>query len=426
MNSAATGISAAAEVPVERSPRIFYGWAVVGLTFTVLFISYGIQFSFGVFLHDISAETGWDRSRLSLPYSLYVFIYSALGVVTGRLTDRYGPRRVIALGGCLLGGGVMLIGRAHALWQLYVALGLIAALGMSAAYVPCNATVVRWFTIQRGLALSITSSGASFGMFVFPPIATALIAACGWRYAYAILGLVGLIAISLCAQFIVRDPEQMGLEPDGGQPPAQIAVNTGADETPAADWTLASARRTTTFWLLTAIFTLTWLVVFMPMVHIVPFAIDLGIPQFRAAMTISVIGLAGFAGRLVIGPVSDRAGRSKSLAVALLLQALSFAGFALSRHLFPLYVSAALFGLSYGGVTALFPALIGDFFGRIAVGGIVGFIFAVAGAPAAFGPLIAGYLFDLTGSYRLAFELSAALNLLALSLVIFLRRPRAA
>ncbi len=143
-------------------------------TFTVLLIAYGIQFSFGVFMHYISADTGGDRGTLSLPYSMYVFVYSALGFASGRLTDRHGLRRVVTIGGCLLGGGVMLIGNAHALWQLYMALGVIAACRMSARYVPCNATVVRWFTIRRGLALSITSSGASFGMFVFPPIATAL------------------------------------------------------------------------------------------------------------------------------------------------------------------------------------------------------------------------------------------------------------
>jgi len=119
-----------------------------------------------VFLPAISADTGWDRASLSVPYSLYVFIYSALGAVTGRLTDRWGPRVVLTVGGCLLGCGVALMSRVQALWQIYVSLGLVAAAGMSAAYVPCNATVVRWFTQRRGLALSITSSGASFGNFL--------------------------------------------------------------------------------------------------------------------------------------------------------------------------------------------------------------------------------------------------------------------
>ena len=410
-------------VQISGRLPVFYGWFVVGATFTVLLVAYGIQFSFGVFMHYISADTGWSRGALSIPYSLYVFLYSALGFASGRLTDRYGPRRVIAVGACLLGSGVILIGSAHVLWQVYIALGLIAACGMSATYVPCNATVVRWFTIRRGLALSITSSGASFGMFVFPPIATALIGACGWRYAYAVLGLLGLVVILFCARFIVRDPEQMGLLPDGADAPGILQSPLVSVESPETRWTLSLARRTATLWVLTAIFGLTWLVVFTPMVHIVPLALDLGIPQFRAAMTISVIGLAGFFGRLLSGPTSDRVGRLWSLAGCLTLQALSFFGFAHSNTLYPLYVSAALFGISYGGVTALFPALVGDFFGRFAVGEIVGFVFALAGAPAAIGPLIAGYLFDFTGSYRLAFEMGAALNLVALSLVVFMRKP---
>jgi MFS family permease len=403
---------------------VFYGWIVVACTFTVLFIAYGIQFTFGVFMPFISADTGWNRGSLSLPYSLYVFVYSALGIVTGRLTDRLGPRVVLAVGGCLLGGGVMLMSRAHALWQIYIVLGLIAASGMSAAYVPCNATVVRWFTIKRGLALSITSSGASFGMFIFPPLTTALITAYGWRGAYLILGLLAVFVVVACAAFVARDPEEMGLYPDGPPPQDPLPSDASVDFSLGEDWTLAAAKRTSAFWLLNAIFALTWLVVFMPMVHIVPFAVDLGISPFRAAMTISVIGFAGFAGRLAIGTISDHLGRIFTLAVCLILQALAFVGFTISTNLELLYLAAALFGFSYGGVTSLFPALIGDFFGRTSVGAIVGFIFALAGAPAAFGPLIAGYIYNATNSYSAAFELSAALNLAALLLIFLLKKPQ--
>ncbi|HEX4209703.1 MAG TPA: MFS transporter [Candidatus Binataceae bacterium] len=404
--------------------RLFYGWIVVVCAFTILCVAYGIQFSFGVFMPFISADTGWDRASLSLPYSLYIFVYSALGVVSGRLTDRFGPRLVLTVGGCLLGVGVMLVSRAHVLWQLYLALGLIAAAGMSAVYVPCNATVVRWFMRKRGLALSITSSGASFGMFIFPPLTTGLIAMLGWRGAYFILGLLGIITVVSCAAFIVRDPEKIGLLPDGepsaDRQPTQMASSLLL---PDDNWTLHDAKRTTAFWLLNIIFTLTWLVVFMPMVHIVPFAVDLGISPFRAAMTISVIGFAGFGGRLSIGTISDRLGRVATLGACLMMQALAFLGFIFSTGLGLLYPAAALFGFSYGGITALFPALIGDFFGRIAVGAIVGFIFALAGSPAAFGPLIAGYIYDGTHSYSAAFELSAGLNLIAFLLVFRLKKP---
>ena len=408
---------------VSTGWSFFYGWVVVACAFLVLCVAYGIQFTFGVFMPYISADTGWNRASLSVPYSCYIFVYSALGILTGRLTDRLGPRIVLIVGGCLLGGGVMLMSRVHALWHLYVALGIIAASGMSAAYVPCNATVVRWFRLRRGLALSIASSGASFGTFTFPPLATALIIAYGWRDTYLILGLLAVCAISACALFIVRDPGEIGLYPDGEPQQEPPSAHPEAAVSLPEDWTFAEAKSTRAFWLLTAIFTLTWLVVFMPMVHIVAFAVDLGISHFDAAMMISVIGFAGFTGRLSVGAISDRLGRVPTLGMCLLFQTLAFGGFMLSTGPRLLYPAAALFGYSYGGITALFPALVGDFFGPMAVGSIVGFIFALAGAPAAFGPLIAGYIYDATKSYAIAFELSAAVNVAALMLVFLLKRP---
>ena len=408
---------------IAQQSHVFYGWVVVGCTFVILCVTYGIQFSFGVFMPEISKDTGWGRDALSLPYSLYVFVYSALGVVSGRFTDRWGPRVVITVGGCLLGIGIILTSQAYALWHLYVFLGLIAASGMSTAYVPCNATVVRWFIEKRGLALGLTSSGASFGTFLFPPLAAALISAYGWRGAYLTLGILAVVLISICAAFTVRDPEQMGLQPDGHPPVTPTPPLSSPTATANNEWTLAEAKRTTPFWLLNLIFALTWLVVFMPMVHIVPFAVDLGVPQFRAAMAISVIGLAGAVGRLFIGTISDRFGRVATLGLCFLLQALGFLGFALSSGLATLYSAAAIFGLSYGGITALSPAIVGDFFGRLSVGAIAGFIFAVAGAPAAFGPLIAGHVYTITGSYNFAFLFSAALNVIAFALLILLKKP---
>jgi MFS family permease len=270
----------------------------------------------------------------------------------------------------------------------------------------------------------LTSSGASFGTFIFPPLAAALIGAYGWRHAYLLLGVAAVAVISLCAAFTVRDPEHMGLLPDG-HPPTPSPPTT-AEPSPtsfARDWTLAQAQRTSSFWLLNVVFTLTWLVVFVPMVHVVSFAVDLGIPQFRAAMAISVIGFAGFMGRLFIGTISDRIGRVSTLGLCFLLQALGFIGFAFSSDLMSLYLAAAVFGLSYGGVTALFPAIIGDFYGRTSVGSIAGFIFAVSGSPAAFGPLIAGYIYMVTGRYSAAFLLSAALNVIAFVLLFLVKKP---
>ncbi|MGH6918906.1 MAG: MFS transporter, partial [Geminicoccaceae bacterium] len=189
-------------------------------------------------------------------------------------------------------------------------------------------------------------------------------------------------------------------------------------------WTLASARRTVALWLLTAVFTMTFLVVFLPMVHVVPFALDLGIPPVRAALVLSLIGAGSLAGRLLSGAISDRLGRVPTLGTALSMQALAFLGFLASTGVGLLYPSAMLFGLSWGGASILFPAIVGDFFGRLAVGTIFGLVWAIAASAAAFGPVVAGYLYDVTGSYGGAFALSAGLNLAAACLVLFLRKPR--
>jgi MFS family permease len=399
--------------------RLFYGWLVVAGCFGILSVAYGIQFSYGVFLPAMAAETGWDRTSLSLPFSLYILIYSALGAASGWCTDRWGPRIVIACGALLLGAGLGLTSRVEAQWQLYLSLGLIAALGMSAIYVPCSATVVRWFTQRRGLALGIGASGQSFGNLLVPPLAALLLAAYGWRSTYLLMGVVGAVLIALCAAVMMRDPERMGLLSDGIAP-AREAQQVKLD----AAWSLIAARRTAAFWLLTAVYTMTWMVAFLPLVHIVPFALDLGVPTVRAALVISLIGAGSLAGRLLSGMASDRVGRLPLLAVGLAMQALAFLGFLASTGVGLLYPSALLFGLAFGGTSILFPAIIGDFFGRLAVGRILGLSWAIAASSAAFGPVIAGYLFDRTGYYGIAFMLCAALNIAAACVVLLLKKPK--
>lgn len=404
----------------HRPGRIFYGWFVVTACFGILAVAYGVQFSYGVFLPAMAADTGWDRTSLSIPFSIYIFIYSILGAATGWSTDRWGPRIVVASGALLLGCGLGLTSQADAQWQLYLFLGLIAAFGMSAVYVPCNATVVRWFTRRRGLALGISASGQSFGTLLVPPLAALLIAAYGWRATYLGFALVGAALLLLCSTLMVRDPERMGLSVDGAprhptSPPGDFAADP--------QWTLASARRTAVFWLLVAVYTLTWLVAFLPMVHLAPFALDLGISPVRAALAISLIGAGSLAGRLLCGTISDRVGRLPLLGAGLVLEALAFLGFWASTGVGSLYPSAVLFGLAVGATSILMPAIIGDFFGRLAVGAILGFAWAISASAASFGPFIAGYLFDRTGSYDSAFLLSVALNLAAASLVLLLKKP---
>ncbi|MFQ5897904.1 MAG: MFS transporter [Candidatus Methylomirabilia bacterium] len=398
---------------------VFYGWVVVAGAFTALFMAYGAQYSFGVFFSALLEEFGWSRAGLSGVFSLYAFLYGIVSLGSGRLTDRWGPRAVIAIGGLLLGLGMAGMSQVRELWHPYVLYGVLAALGMSTTYVPCNSTVVKWFVKRRGLAVGVASSGGGFGTFALPPLAHALVYGLGWRGAYLVFGAALLVVMSLASMVMKRDPEAIGLAPDGEARHSLPVAGQGD-----VHWPLGRAVRTAPFWMLFGVFTATWIPVFVPLVHAVPFARDLGIPPLPASTVVSAMGISAVIGRLTMGGLSDRIGRRSALAISIALQALAFVGFTAVGGLLALYLVAAGFGFSYGAVSALFPAIVGDFFGREQAGSLVGFLFALAGSMAAWGPVGAGALYDATGSYSWAFILSAASNGLALALLALARPPR--
>jgi len=396
-------------------PRLFRGWWVVAAAFAVLFLSYGLQFSYGVFVSGMAADLGWTRAQTALPYSIYVFVYSALSAATGRATDRFGPRPVIATGAVLLGigwGTSALVARA---WQLDITLGIVAALGMSVAWVPCNATVSRWFTRRRGTAVAIASTGGSVGNLVVPPIAAAFITWCGWRSTLAGLAVLSAALMLVAARYMIRDPESLGLWPDGEPEAENVTIAPPGRR-------LEEVWGTAPFLLVVAIYLLTWVSVFVPFVHGAAYAEDLHVGKLAAASVIGVIGIGGIVGRLFSGVLSDRIGRLPSLLAVFALQIVAFVAFAAAGGIAALWFAAVTFGFSYGGGVTLLPALCGDLFGRAHVAAIVGMIFAVAGAPAAIGPYLAGWLHDVTRSYGAAFLCAAALNAGSLALTWVLMR----
>ncbi len=392
---------------------------IVGGAFLVLFIAYGTQYAFGVFFSALLKEFGWSRASLAGAFSLYTLVYSGCGFLTGRLTDRWGPRMVIAFGGTLLGAGLMGMSLVSALWHPFVLYGLVAALGMSTTYVPCSATVVRWFARRRGLAVGIASAGGSLGTFVLPPAAHGLVSALGWRGAYVAFGAGIVVALNLLARLMRRDPESSGLRPDG-----ELVAPGPRPPEAAAGFSVREAMRTRSFWVIYALFSATWIPMFIPVVHLVPHALDLGIEPLRAATLVSATGIGAVLGRIGMGGLSDRTGRRAALAVGLGLQAACFMGFVGATALPVLYAVSFGFGFAYGSVSAIFPAIVADFFGRARSGALVGLMFTLGAPPVALGPVAAGWIYDHTGGYALAWWLAAAFNALALGLVALARPPR--
>lgn len=361
-------------------------------------------------------ELGWNRSQLSAPFSLYVLFYTGLSFFTGRLTDRLGPSVVITVGALGLGVGWALMSTIESIWQPYAYLS-IAAIGGAVAFVPCNATVIRWFVRRRGLALGIASSGISCAALIGPLVAALLLVRTHWREAMLLMAAGAAVLMFVASRLMYRDPETANLHPDGER-------GACAQRPVAQDgWTLTAARRTLTFWVLMLSLFLTWLAIFVPFVHLPAHAVTRGLSAMDSHLLLTLLGAGGLLGRVIGGGLTDWLGRLPGIVTAILLQAFSFVGFMTSDSFLALGLWAMAFGVGYSGVSVFFPALFGDLFGRAHAGAIVGFVFAFGGCSAAAGPYFAALVFDATGAYELAFLICAVINVLALVVLVFLRPP---
>lgn len=410
--------------------NLFYGWVITVCAFIVLFLTYGAQYSFGVFIPAMLEDLGWTRASLGGAFSLYTVAYTSLSVISGRLTDSLGPRRVIGIGAALLGAGLIMTSQVSVQWQMFFCYSVVAAIGMSTAYIPCNMTVVRWFVRKRGLALGLASSGASCGFLVVPLIAAYLIAESHWRTAMLVVGVVVLIIISIVARFMVARPELIGQIPDGDDASPVLPENeTDAGKADAmalqsTGITLREAAGTSSFWIFLAAFTVAMLSLTVPFVHIVGHGQDIGVTGLRAAMSVSVIGFFSLIGSVTLGTLSDRVGRKATIVMALASQVVAFGFYLTADAALALYCGSAAFGLFYGGFATLFPALIGDLFGREHAGAIGGAIFGAGGFLGGWGPAIAGYLRDVQGNFHLAFSCCIVTAGISLFLFALLPKPR--
>ena len=420
-------------VDQAKAQGLFYGWVVVATAFCVALVAYGVQYSFGIFLNPLREDFGWSVALVSGAASLFMFSRGALAILTGRATDRYGPRITVAIGGFFLGLGLILTSQISAVWQLYLFYGLMAGFGLSVAFAPLVATASRWFVSKRGLAIGIVVAGIGMGTVVMSPLARYLVATYGWRLSYIIIGLLAWIIIIPGALLLRRSPEEKGLLPLG-----KAEVIAGAEEnltiakkedrlgSERAGFSLKDAVHTRAFWLLLATIIFWSICVQMVMIHIYPHTTDLGIPEVVAANFLVLIGIFSIIGRLVMGAVSDRLGGKLTLAICLVLQALVMFWLLRATDIWMLYLFAAVFGFAYGGCVPQLPVIAGEIFELKSIGAIVGVQMLGVAIGGAIGPHLGGRTFDVTDTYYLAFTVSGICTILALILLAFIRVPRKA
>jgi len=400
----------------------FHGYRIVAACFVIQGVSIGGMFAYGVFFGELENEFGWSRAIISGASSLAFVIMGVLAVVAGRLNDRIGPRILIATSAVLFGAGYALLSRVQTPWELFLFYGVLTGMGYSAHDVVTLSTVARWFVRRRGAMTGIAKVGTGVGQLLVPVIAATLIATYGWRSAAFVIGTASLLILVVAAQLMRRDPRSVGQYPDG----VEMAIGRAPVDSRETGMTLAEAAVTGQFWILCAIQLTVFFCLMTVMIHIVPHATDQGVAAPVAATILSTIGAISIAGRLTIGTLSDRLGGRRSLTICFVVLLASFVLLQFSETTWMLFLFAAIYGFAHGGFfTAMSPTL-AEFFGTGSHGVIFGIVLFSGTIGGAIGPLLAGSLFDMTGSYEVVFLTLTGSCLLGLLLTFALRpmKPR--
>ncbi|MCO1655527.1 MFS transporter [Pseudonocardia humida] len=377
-------------------------WVSVGAAFVSMAAVFGVAYSFGAFFAPMAEEFGTGSGATSLVFSITACCWFLLGSVSGRAVDRFGPRPVLLVGAAAMAVGLLVTSAAQQLWVGYLAYGLGVGIAVACGYVPMVAVVSAWFDRRRALAVGIAVAGIGVGTLAGAPLAAALIAEHGWRWAHVVLG-VGGASLLVVVAFVVRRPP----EPVGEQPRA-----------------LREVVRTAEFRSMYAATLLGSVALFIALVFLPASAMAAGIAPVAAAALIGVVGVASVVGRLVIGALADRAGRVRTFQACFAVLGASFAIWLAGASWPGLLAFAIVLGSGYGGWIALQPTVLAELFGVRGLGGLVGLVYTGAGIGAFIGPPLAGVLVDATGGYRWAIAAAGACGLAAFLALLPLPSPR--
>ena len=374
-------------------------------------VAVGAMTTYGVFFKYLQAEFGWSRAFISGASSVVLVLMGVFGIVSGRLNDRIGPRRILLVSGLILGCGYLLMSQLHAAWQLYVFYGLFVGIGLSSHDIVTLSTVARWFRKRRGMMTGVVKAGTGTGQFLLPLVASALILANGWRSTYVVIGIVILFVYVVASRLVKRSPDEVGLLPYGGPEPDGSDIQT-------TGLLLGQALRTPQLWLCSLAYPCVTFSTMTVLVHIVPHGTDIGMSATNAALVVSTIGAVSIAGRITMGTVGDRIGSRRSflLCFVFFLAALVWLQFANEGWM--LFVFAVVYGFAHGGFYTVLSPTVAELFGMKAHGAIFGVVYFWGTLGGAIGPVVSGWIFDTQQSYDTAFMVLLGLGILGLLLML--------
>jgi len=399
-----------------KKSSFFYGYTIIVASFFIQAIVWGISNSFGVFFFPLISEFGWSRATISGAASLCFLVHGLASILLGNLNDRFGPRLIMSACGFFLGFGFLLVTKVNSAWQLYLFYGLIAGIGLGGIDVIPLSTVTRWFKKKRGMMSGIIKVGTGVGMFIMPFFITWLLKGYGWRTLFAVLAVIIMVSVIFLAQFLVRDPIQKAQSIDNRNSHTPENLNKTEE-----GLTFQEAIYTKQLWTVCAIYFIILICVYTILIHIVQHAIDLGIPSAVAAGILAIVGGVSISGRLLMGGAGDRIGEKPALFICLLFLLMALCWLQAVKTLWMFYLFATLYGFAHGGFFSLVSPLIARLFGTRSHGLLFGIVIFCSTIGGAIGPFMAGYIFDVTRSYKIVFLLLSVICIIALALTASLK-----
>lgn len=397
------------------------GWTVTLVALSINLVL-GVLYAWGVVAKALVVQWHWSKADAALPFTVSTAAFAIMMIFAGRLQDKIGPRFIAALGGLVLGLGLVASSFVHSAGMMLVTFGLVGGIGIGLGYSATTPPCIKWFPPnKKGLITGIVVSGVGLAAVYISPLAQFLLKTTSIQQTFLYLGLGSILIVMLLAQ-LLRNP-----------PPGYSPVASGSAATPVAK-AAASARpnldfaqvlRTSQFYRLWLMFILAASAGLMIIAHVAIIAKEQAHWEW-GFVPVVLLAIFNSCGRVLSGIVSDRIGRTQTMMLAFLLQACNMFAFSHYTSSALLVFGSAFTGLCYGGIFTLMPAATADFYGVKNLGVNYGFLFTGFGVAGVFGPLVGGKIRDLTGSYATSYTISALMLVAGTVLAYTTRAPAVA
>lgn len=371
---------------------------------------------FSLFALPLCDQFGWSSSDFSMAYTIYMFIYCAVGFLGGILAEKLQPRVAIYIGLALFAGGWILTGFANTIPFLYIAYGFIAGAGAGMIYPACLPTALKWFPDKSGSISGLVQAGAACGPFIMSPIAQMLIDNYGAQSACKILGIIFLIGVGLVAWLIVPCP-------DGWRPEGWVPSSKQSKELNTKDYNIPQMVKKPIFWVLLLMFIFANAAGTMMVSATSPIAQNqIGLSAMDAALCVSLMTLFNMFGRITFSFIYDKLKGWNSLLLVLVINGISMLMLTIADSYIYFILCIALVGFSFGGLLVVFAPMVKIIFGSKYYNRNYGLIFIGYGIGAFVGPKISASFYDATGSYVMGYFGSAILAALAIALILIAKK----